>query len=457
MRNILLLGSGTSVPPLVKSFTDQGHKLTIASRNLSTAKVLSASSPEHEAVELNIDDSPDALKRLDELVAAADNVISFTSGACLPAIATACLKHRKDLVTSSHIGYFGATAESREVWDKQAKEAGIAIVTEAGSDPGFGRMLGKRIIDRVRGEGGEIVDLKYHVAAIPVQADVNPFSYKFSWAPKKAIFSALNMKDGAGNHYENFKEVFLPAAEVYLNTRLENIPGVGAFETHPNADSGAHLYQVPYGLEKARTFYQGTLRHFGWGTALQGLIDLGFDDGTRRVDLLGKSYLALLCQRLGCHADEALDVVTKCLNLHRSNETILRYEWLGLFDDRQTYQAANPSYCDAVSELFVDRLGTVTLESTEADQMIFYYDIIAKYPEGKRRIESVTNPRRLPGRFSVCTELTSLTAAMCSRYLFEGVLELTGLHQALNREFYDLVLPEHEQNGVTTTEQEARL
>ncbi|MBC6422025.1 MAG: saccharopine dehydrogenase NADP-binding domain-containing protein [Hormoscilla sp. SP12CHS1] len=444
-KNILLLGSGTSVPPLCADFSKRDYRLTIASRNLDTASALAAKWG-HEALHLNLDGSEASERQLNELVEANDIVVSYTRGGCLPQIADACIKHGKHLVTSSHRVYFDRTSEKD--WARRARDRGIMILTEVGSDPGFGRIIGKRLIDKVRADGGEIIDLWYHVAAIPYWPNINPFGYRFSWAPKKAIFTAINMHDDAGNWYKNYQEVRVPSSRVYLDTQLVEVPGVGVFETHPNADSGAHLYREVYGLESARTFYHGTMRYLGWGSALQGLLELGAHDATSRPELKNQTWKQMILSLLGVTDGDPQLLVAKHLGLHPSNETILRYQWLGLFDDRPIDTKGPSTYCDIISELVVDRLGVFDPEDPEEDQMIFYYDVLARFGDKYQHIKSVTNPRRQPGQFSVCSTLTSLTSAMCVRYLLEGSVEGVGIKQPMTADIYEKILQEYEAMGI---------
>ncbi len=451
-QNILLLGSGTSVPPLCADLARRGYHLTIASRNLDTAQALASAGWGHEALCLNLDGSPASQHKLDRLVEANDITVSYTSGGCLPQIAETCLKYQKHLVTSSHQVYFDKTSAEHGNWHKRAQERGITILTEVGSDPGFGRMLGKRLIDRVRAEGGEIVDLWYHVAAIPDRSEINPFGYRFSWAPKKAIFTAINMRDYSGNWFRDYKEVHVPSNRVYRDAQLVEVPGIGIFETHPNADSGAHLYQQVYGLESARTFYQGTLRFLGWSSALQGLIDLGMHDATPRPELKNQTWKQMMLGLLGVQEGDPHVLAANHLGLSPSNETILRYQWLGLFDDQPIDSAGPYSYCDLISELIVNRLGVFDPQGEAADQMIFFYDVLARFGDDYQRIRSVTNPRRQQGQFTVCSTLTSLTTAMCVRYLLEGCLDGAGLRRPMTADIYEKVLQEYEAMGISETQ-----
>jgi saccharopine dehydrogenase-like NADP-dependent oxidoreductase len=453
MKNILLLGSGVSVAPLCDYLNERGYHITVASRNKSTAEELVNQRADRNFSQLAIELSNPENDALDELVKKSHLVVSFLPGAYQPIVTKYCLKHGVSLIMTCHIGYLFKTQEEFDALDNRAKEKGIAIVTEAGTDPGYGSMIGKQIIDEVHAKGGEILDIWYHVGVLPCNADINPFSYKCFWAPKKALFASVKIKDGAGDWIKDSQVPLINGDEIYLQTTTVEVPNIGTFESRPNSDSGAYLYPQVYGIENVRNFYQGTLRFPGWGETFQGLINLGFSDTQSRPELAQKTYQQIVLALCGAKTGDAKARVAQKLGLPVSDDVIARYEWLGLFDDKPIIPPKDSlSYCDIISDLLVDKLGVYQKGDEDVDQIIMYYNILVQYPDRKERIISITHPSAKPGDYSICSQLTSKTAAMIARRLLEGSLEITGLKYPTIPEIYRPVLQEYAEEGIRSHE-----
>ena len=268
MKNILLLGSGVSVAPLCDYLNERGDRITVASRNKTTAEKLVNQQANRSFAQLEIDRSNPENNILDDLIKESSIVVSFLPGPYQPLVTEYCLKHGVSLIMTCHIGYLFKTQKEFAELDRRAKEKGIAIVTEAGTDPGYGSMIGKKLIDDVHARGGEIIDLWYHVGVLPCNRHVNPFGYKCFWAPKKSIFASVKIKDGSGDWIQDSKIPLITGDKVYLATRMVEVPNIGTFESRPNSDSGAYLYPHVYGIDNVKNFYHGTLRFPGWGETL---------------------------------------------------------------------------------------------------------------------------------------------------------------------------------------------
>ena len=212
----------------------------MVSRNEKSAGELIDQYPNCSFVKMNISFDDVDNDQLDQLIQNSDMVVSFFPGRFLPMITEFCLKHKVSLITSSNAGYFFKTQEEFDTWDRRAKERGIAIITEAGIEPGYASMVGKKIIDTVRTKGGKIIDMWYHVCVVPCNRDVNPFGYKCYWAPRKALFAAVTMKDGSGDWIKDSQTTSIKGDDIYRHTTIVEVPGIGTFESHPNADSGAN-------------------------------------------------------------------------------------------------------------------------------------------------------------------------------------------------------------------------
>ena len=112
--------------------------------------------------------------------------------------------------------------------------AAVGFLNEIGLDPGIDHMSAMRIIDDVKGRGGEIKAFKSYCGGLPApQHNDNPFGYKFSWAPRGVLVASRN----GAQYLENGRKVEVAPERLFRDMHLLNVPGAGDFEAYPNRDS----------------------------------------------------------------------------------------------------------------------------------------------------------------------------------------------------------------------------
>jgi saccharopine dehydrogenase-like NADP-dependent oxidoreductase len=144
----------------------------------------------------------------------------------------------------------------------RAGRAGLAVLTEAGLDPGIDHLMAHVLVEQARavvGDGPASVRFTSFCGGIPVEA--NPLRYRFSWAPRgvlHALRSPARYISGG---------VTREAAEPWEDTR-PLIEGDETFEVYPNRDSIPFIaqYHLPPRW-RAEEFVRGTLRLDGWKDA----------------------------------------------------------------------------------------------------------------------------------------------------------------------------------------------
>ncbi|SDE02875.1 saccharopine dehydrogenase C-terminal domain-containing protein [Glycomyces harbinensis] len=157
----------------------------------------------------------------------------------------------------------------------EAAALGLAVLTEAGLDPGIDHLMAHLLLDRARqhlGDGPVRYSLASHCGGIPDEP--GEFRYQFSWAPMgvlTALASPARYVEGG-----TVRETPRPweGCEDYL------LDGE-AFEVYPNRDSTEFIAQ--YGFPDdwtAESFVRGTLRPQGWKRAWKSVFDV-VDSGDR--------------------------------------------------------------------------------------------------------------------------------------------------------------------------------
>lgn len=216
-QEILLIGSGISVAPLCDYLSKHNYKITVASRNELTGSKLAENEPNINFVLLRL---PEDNEKLELLIKKSSMVASFVLGKYQPQILEYCIQHQTSLIISSHAGYLFKDQNEFSQLNQRIKEAGIAVVTEAGCDPGVDSMIGKRIIDRVQNQGGKITDIWYHVGVLPLKSNINPLGYKCFWAAKKAMQASVYIKDSSADWIRDGQRVVIKGDQVYLGTHI---------------------------------------------------------------------------------------------------------------------------------------------------------------------------------------------------------------------------------------------
>ncbi len=118
MVKILVLGAGLVAGPLVRYLLEQpDFNVKVASRTKSKAENLVGDHSNGETEQLNVDN----IDRLEELVSQADMAISLLPYIHHPTVAKLCIKHKKNMVTTSYV------SDAMRALDGEAKDAGIII------------------------------------------------------------------------------------------------------------------------------------------------------------------------------------------------------------------------------------------------------------------------------------------------------------------------------------------
>ncbi len=436
MKNILVLGAGLVAKPLVRYLLDHpDFKVTVASRTVSKAVKLIDEHPDGKALPLNVTDEAE----LEKLVSSHDLTISLVPYTHHVKIANMCIKHKKNMVTTSYV------SKPMAELDKAAKDAGILILNEIGLDPGIDHMSAMRIIDDVKSKGGKIVSFRSYCGGLPApEANDNPFGYKFSWSPRGVVMAGSNN----GRYLENGKEVFVPGEELFTHYHHREIEGVGKLEAYPNRDSVPYI--DTYRIQETETMYRGTFRNIGWCDTLKAIADLGYLDEEERPDAKGKTYGEFTAILVGGSSDNIKEATAEFLNISADSDVIERLEWLGLFSDTPLSEQSNCAL-DFLADIMLEKM---PYREGERDMIVLFHDFIAQHADGKKQnITSTLVDFGIPGGDSAMSRTVSLPAAVAARLILEGKISLKGVHIPNVPEVYNPTLDELETMNIKCVEE----
>ncbi|MCK4352325.1 saccharopine dehydrogenase NADP-binding domain-containing protein [candidate division WOR-3 bacterium] len=440
MKKVLVFGAGMVARPLVRYLLEQpDFNVKVATRTVSKAEKIISNHPRGEPKKFDI--TTDALE-LEPLISDADLVISLLPYTYHVEVAKLCIKHKKQMVTTSYV------SDAMQELNNKAKEAGILILNEIGLDPGIDHMSAMKIIDKVHNDGGIVTSFHSYCGALPSpKANVNPFGYKFSWSPKGVVLAGRNeakyLKDG--------KEVFIPGEELFENYSIVTIDEIGEFEVYPNRNSLGYIEK--YKLPNVKTMFRGTLRYIGWCETWKKIAELGLLDSEEH-NIKGLSYKDWLKTLLPETGDDIKKSVALYLKLDEYSAIIKRLEWLGLFSE-EPISIERGSALDVLTTQLLEKL---KYKEGERDMIALQHRFIIDYPSSHKNekiIATLINYGEPDGDTAVARTV-GLPAAIGAKLILEGKIKLTGVHIPTAPAIYEPVLKELENQGIIFSEKKIR-
>jgi len=439
MNRVLLLGAGLVTRPLVRYLLEKPDlQLTIATRTVSKAEKLIDGHPQGTPLQLLVDDE----KTLSRLIAEHDLTISLLPYTFHVKVANLCIKHHKHLITTSYV------SPAMKALDQPARDAGILILNEIGLDPGIDHMSAMRVIHDVNDRGGKVTAFSSYCGGLPApEANTNPWGYKFSWSPRAVVMAGKN----PGKFLRDGQVVDIPGPALFGTYETVQVPDAGAFEGYTNRDCLG--YVELYGLHEAKLMFRGTLRYPGWCDTMKAISTLGYPDDTERADLKGKTFADLMRSMVpGSEGRDLKAAVASHLGIAVDANPVERMEWLGLFSDEPLPDA--PSTMDVLVARMDEKM---PYEPGERDMIVLHHDFQAAFPDHREHITSTLVDYGIPHGDSAMSRTVSLPAAVATKLLLEGAINLTGVHIPVEPSVYNPVLDELEGMKIACKERTERL
>lgn len=435
MKKVLILGAGMVVKPIVEHLLDKGIHVTVATRTKSKADTMIKGHPNGTSMAWTVDDQ----ETLDGLVARHDLTVSLLPYAYHVMVAKLCLKHKKNMVTTSYV------KPEMQALDKEAKNAGIIILNEIGLDPGIDHMSAMRIIDYVHNKDGNIEEFYSITGALPApEAADNPFKYKFSWSPKGVVLAGNN----DGRYLKNGKEVYITTENLFKDIFTLDFPQIGDLDVYPNRDSIDYI--KIYNIPETKTMYRGTFRHKGWCETMDVMKALNLITG-KKMNLEGKSYADFVGALIGHSSGENIKAkVAEYLGIDVDAHPMKAMEWLGLFDKKPVNRKEDTPF-EVTSDLMIDKM---MLDPEARDMVVMQHIFLAGYPDGtKEVIKSRMLDYGTPGTNTSVARTVALPAAISVLIILENKITIKGVYRPVLPDIYNPVLDELEKVDIKMIEE----
>ncbi|MFO7790404.1 MAG: saccharopine dehydrogenase C-terminal domain-containing protein [Bacteroidales bacterium] len=441
MKRILILGAGLSATSLIDYLLEHSEKedwqIRIGNRHPEKTAEKIKGHPRGEAIKFDVKNQD----QIDEEVKACDIAVSFLPASFHSAIAKACVKHSKHMVTASYV-----SKEMHDL-DAEARSKGIVMLNELGVDPGIDHMSAMRVIDDIRNNGGKLLSFTSSTGGlIAPEYDNNPWGYKFTWNPRNVVLAG----QATACYLENKRYKYIPYHQLFTRTAATEVLDLGKFEIYPNRDSLS--YRKTYGLEDIPTIFRGTFRRPGYCEAWNVFVQLGLtDDSVIYQGDENTPYNEFINSFLPY--DPSKNVKEKLcahFNLDPNGDVMHKLNWLGIFEDTPIGMK-NATPAQILQNLLEDKL---VLGENDKDMIVMQHKF--EYEQnGKKKGRKSSFAYIGKDQTKTAMAITvGIPAAIAVRLLATGNINLTGVHTPVIPELYNPILDELEKYDIKFIEEE---
>ena len=435
MKHVLVLGAGLVARPLVRYLLALPDvTLTIATRTVSKAEHMLEGHPRGVARALDVENEDQLKAAIEDC----DIAISLLPWIHHMKVARLCISLHKHMVTTSYV------KPEMQALDADAKSKGLIFLNEIGVDPGIDHMAAMRVIDGVKSRGGTIASFYSYCGGLPaLRSNTNPLGYKFSWSPVGVMLAATN----DGRYLRDGQVIEVPGSELFEHYWLLDVPGAGTFEAYVNRD--ALPYIEVYRIPEVKSMYRGTLRNISHCESWNHFKKLGLLDRDRVFDFAASTPRDVMADLAQSDGHDLLGDTAAFLSVPLYSVALKKLEWLGLFSGHNL-PLGNASVFDMFAHILLEKL---TYAEGEVDLLVQHHEFVAEYPGGKKeRITSTMVDEGIPNGDSSMARTVSLPAAIATRMILEGKIDLTGVVIPVVPEIYTPVLQELENLNITLVE-----
>jgi saccharopine dehydrogenase-like NADP-dependent oxidoreductase len=435
MKNVLILGAGMVVKPIVQHLLNHGIKITVATRTKSKADDMISGHPNGKSIAWTVEDEA----TLDKLVAEHDLSVSLLPYAYHLMVAKFCIKHKKNMVTTSYV--------KPEMFslDQQAKDAGIIILNELGLDPGIDHMSAMRIIDNVHNQGGKVDEFySFCGALVAPEVETNPFNYKFTWAPKGVVMAGNNN----GKYLRKGKVHDIPTEDLFKNPIKLNFDKVGELEVYPNRDSLPYIEL--YGIPETNTMFRGTFRYTKWCEVIDAMKKIGLLSYDK-FSMANMTYADMMAKLIGASDSSNIKIkIADFLGVNSESNPIVALDWLGLLSTNHINRNEDSPF-EVVSDIMIEKM---MIKGNERDMVVMQHTFVASYPNGKQEVirSRMLDFGTLKSNTSIARTV-ALPAAVGVEMILEGKISAKGVHIPVIPEIYNPILDSLEKLDIRMVEE----
>ena len=441
MRKILIVGAGKSSPYLIKYLLDksQEEELLIHITDLDTNHLKKYQKYQNCTV------SPIKIsseKEREKFISESDLVISMLPARFHIILAKTCLKLKRNLLTASYV------SDEMKTLSHEIKNSELLFLNEMGLDPGIDHMSAKKIIDKLLTKGAKINSFKsYTGGLIAPENDNNKWNYKFTWNPRNVVLAGQGIP---AKYIENNKYKYIPYNRLFKNTEKIKIEKYGQFEVYPNRDS--LKYREIYSLNNIKTMIRGTIRKVGFSESWNMFVMLGLTNDSFRIS---NSENMSYREYVNCFLpyDDKLSIeekLQKVLSISKGDENWEKIKEIDILSSNKKIPLKNASPAQILEYILKDAW---RLEKKDKDMIVMYHEFgyVTSLGENEKIISTMVCKGK-DDTFTAMAKTVGLPLAISSILLLNNKINLTGIHTPIEKEIYNPILKELEENGINFEE-----
>ncbi|KAF6221471.1 hypothetical protein HO133_002327 [Letharia lupina] len=432
-QSVLMLGSGFVTKPTLDILSDAGIEVSVACRNIDSAKKLSEGVKLAKPISLDVTDD----KTLDAAVAQHDLVISLIPYNFHPTVIKSAIRNKKNVVTTSYV------SPAMLELEQQAKDAGITVLNEIGLDPGIDHLYAVSMIESVHKAGGKIISFLSYCGGLPAPEDSgNPLGYKFSWSSRGVLLALRN----AASFYQGGKVVNVAGPELMATAKPYHIYPGFAFVAYPNRDSTT--YKERYNIPEAKTIIRGTLRYQGFPEFVKVLVDIGFLSNEEQSFLKEPITWKEATQKiLGASSSSEKDLLwaisskTTFKDNDEKNQLMTGLKWVGIFSDSKITPQGTPldTLCATLEE-------KMQFEEGERDLVLLQHKFEIENEDGRKETRTSTlceyGAPIGTGGYSAMAKLVGVPCGVAVKQVLNGTISDKGILAPMNSKINDPLMKE---------------
>jgi len=436
-NHCVIFGSGLVSPPLFDYLYRHGHDIVIATINTSEAEgIVKRIQNRHNgggSVKVVACDimTEAGMSLAEELICQAKVACSLLPFTLHVPLAKLAIKHKTHFATASYV------SPQMTALDSAFREAGLMSLNECGVDPGLDHMSARRVINRVRAEGGTVRSFVSLCGGLPSpESNNNPMGYKVSWSPRAVLLASLNdatfLENGSVVHKK--KPVIKPHRHTF--------EGVGDFEWYENRDSTkyAEMYEIP----ECHTLIRGTFRNVGFHKLMKAIKMMGFLSTTNGADLGGQTYRELTKKQV-------------MMGFSGKFTSVQPWVWkafsdMGLFSKTEQVPKGTKTALDAFCHLFQKSCG---YGAGEKDMILMQHLFEIERADGSMQQlrSSLVNYGLQPDGSSAMARTVSLPLAVATEMILKDSIPARGVVRPTSPEIYEPILNRMEDFGIVFEEE----
>ncbi len=429
---ILIIGAGKSATVLIQYLQQKAVEndwyILLADGDAETAKIKWNNAPNGMALGIDIENEVDR----QNLVQKAHIVVSMLPAHLHFLVAKDCLTFEKPLFTASYVDD-NMRSLAAEIESKQ-----LLFLCEMGLDPGIDHMSAMAIIDEIHSKGGKITSFKSHCGGLVApESDDNPWHYKISWNPRNIILAG---KSGA-IYLENGATVTKNYPEIFHQTPVVNLPGIGPLAYYPNRNSLSYI--DTYHLHGVKDFVRTTLRYPAFCSGWNAIVQLQLTDETM-LEITPNTTVREWFE----HHIQQNELSSLLAKLNENASIRAQLEFIGLNETTPIPVQFNSNA--TILQWLLE--GKWKLNATDKDLVVMLHEI--EYHIGDRQFK-LDSSMVLTGDDAIHTAMAKtvgLPLAMGVCAYLKGEIKMTGLHIPIDARIYTPILQHLANEGIVFQE-----